>query len=165
MSHNAFSSTGHSPCPGGVWRVHLPAQRPARVIPRRICSREHVSVEFKVGPTREGPPDRGQRLSITSVNTPGRTTAAAFARYAHREVVADSAALQWPGLFVRRYRFPRVVDRFLVPGTSKRVAALLQLFTAHLVERYTDAALEKPDFRGGLPIRQLRKVTEFRSTL
>jgi len=34
-------------------------------------------------------------------------------------VLADSAALQWSGLYVRRYRFPRVVDRFLVPGTPE----------------------------------------------
>jgi len=207
------------------------------------------------------------------VNTPDRTTAAAFPRYAHGEVVADSASLHWPGLFVRRYRFSRVVDRVLVPATaeplmscvvggsaefrerevgeawvtrqirrgdifvthsktpyelrwhspvgeevdiiaihlavdpflaaleavypgkadkvkvidffgrdealahlcfacaemlsrrvlgkSKRVAALMQFFAAHLVESYTDAALEKPDFRGGLPIRQLRKVEDY----
>jgi AraC family transcriptional regulator len=47
-----------------------------------------------------------------------------------------------------------------LPGTSQRVAALTQLFAAHLVERYTDVALDKPDFRGGLPIRQLRKVQD-----
>ena len=37
---------------------------------------------------------------------PERTTAAAFPRYTNGEVVADSASLQWPGLFVRRIRFP-----------------------------------------------------------
>jgi AraC family transcriptional regulator len=206
------------------------------------------------------------------VNTPDRTTAAAFPRYTVGEVVADSASLQWRGLFVRRYRFPRVVDRFLVPATpealvtcqlagsaefrerdlggawitrqvqrgdifvtrskvpyetcwsspagqqldvilihiavdqlraaleavyadkagevevidffgrdealahlcfactemlasrapgeSKRVEALVQLLSAHLAEKYTDAAAEKADFRGGLPIRQLRKVED-----
>lgn len=213
------------------------------------------------------------RLPILSVNTPDRTTAAAFPRYAVGEVVADSAALQWRGLFVRRYRFPRVVDHFLVPATpeplitcqlagsaefherdlgqawvtrqmqrgdifvthskvpyetrfrspagqeldailihlavdelraalealcpgradtvevidffgrdealahlcfacaemlasrvpgeSKRIDALVHLFAAHLVERYTDAAAEKTDARGGLPIRQLRKVEDY----
>jgi methylphosphotriester-DNA--protein-cysteine methyltransferase len=40
------------------------------------------------------------------VNTPDRTTAAAFPRYAVGEVVADSASLRWRGLLVRRYRFP-----------------------------------------------------------
>ncbi len=207
------------------------------------------------------------------MNTPDRTTAAAFPRYTHGEVVADSAALQWPGLFVRRFRFPRVVDRFLVPATaeplvscvvggsaelqerevggawvtrqlrrgdlfvtrsrtpyelrwhspagegfdsialhlaldpflaaleavhpgkadevevvdffgrdpalahlcfacaemlsarvpgkSESVAALTQLLAAYLVERYTDAAPEKPDFHRGLPIRQLRAVEDY----
>ena len=187
--------------------------------------------------------------------------------------MADSASLQWSGLFVRRYRLPRVVDRFLVPATpepliscglagsaefrerevgdtwvtrqigrgdifvtrsktpyevrhsspvgqeleiiqvhvavdqwlasleavypgkaddvevidffgrdealahlcfacaemlsqrthgmSKRVTDLTQLIASFLVEKYTDAATEKPDFRGGLPIRQLRKVTDY----
>lgn len=213
------------------------------------------------------------RASILRVNTPDRTTAAAFPRYTVGEVVADSAALRWRGLFVRRYRFPRIVDRFLVPATpeplitcqlagsaefqerdvgaawltrqiqrgdifvthskvpyetrisspvgqeldvilvhiavdhflaaleavypgkadavtvmdffgrdealahlcfacaemlsarvpgeSKRVASLTQFFAAHLIETYTDAASEKLDFRGGLPIRQLRKVEDY----
>ena len=207
------------------------------------------------------------------VNPPDRTTAAAFPRYSNGEVLADSASLQWPGLFVRRSRFPRAVDRFLVPSTpeplmscvlagsaefrerdvgkawvrrqlkrgdifitrskvpyelgwrspageeldyiiihlavdqflaaleavypgtagevdvidffgrdealahlsfacaemlsmrtpgkSKRVAALTQLLAGYLVEKYTDAAPEKRDFRGGLPIRQLRKVEDY----
>jgi AraC family transcriptional regulator len=207
------------------------------------------------------------------VNTPDRTTAAAFLRYATGEVVADSAALQWRGIYVRRLRFPRVVDTFLVPATaepfiscvfhgsadfqereiggawvtrqlrrgeifvtrsktpyelrwrspageeldsvlihismdqylaaletmypgkagdvevidffgrdetlehlclacldmlagrvpgdSMRVEALARLLGACLVEKYTDAATVKPDFRGGLPIRQLRKVEDY----
>lgn len=48
-----------------------------------------------------------------------------------------------------------------VPGESKRVAALVQLLAAYLVEKYTDAASEKPDFHGGLPIWQLRKVEDY----
>lgn len=207
------------------------------------------------------------------MKTPERTTAAAFPRYAAGEVLADSASLRWPGLYVRRYRFPRVVDRFLVPATpepliscglagsaefrerdigqtwvtrqigrgdifvtrskipyevrfssrvgeeleiiqihlavdqslaaletvypgkadevevidffgrdealahlcfacaemlsaralgkSRRIADLTQLLASYLVENHTDAALEKPDFRGGLPIRQLRKVEDY----
>jgi AraC family transcriptional regulator len=51
--------------------------------------------------------------------TPSRTSAAAFPRYAAGEVLADSAALRWKELFVRRYRFPNVVDRFLVPATPE----------------------------------------------
>ena len=206
------------------------------------------------------------------MKTPDQTTAAAFPRYAAGEVLADNASLPWPGLYVRRYRFPRVVDRFLVPATpepliscglagsaefrerelgetwvtrqigrgdifvtrsktpyevrhssrvgeeleiiqvhvavdhwlesleavypgkgdevdvidffgrdealaclcfacakmlssgtlgkSKRVADLAQLIASFLAEKYTDRASEKPDFRGGLPIRQLRKVED-----
>ena len=205
--------------------------------------------------------------------TPERTTAAAYPRYLANQVLADSASFQWPGLFVRRYRCPRVVDRFLVPatpepliscglaglaefqerevgetwvtrqierghlfvtrsktpyevrfsspagqeleiiqihlavdqflavleavypgkpdqvevidfaghdealahlcfacadmlstrtpGNSRRIADLAHLFASYLVEKYTDVALEKPDFRGGLPIRQLRKVEDY----
>lgn len=207
------------------------------------------------------------------MTTPDRTTAAAFTRYATGEVVADSAVLQWPGLFARRIRFPRIVDTFLVPATaeplvscvirgsaefherevgeawltrrlepgdifvtrsrtpyelrfssrageeldsilihlaidqylaavdavypgkaeevevidffgrdealahlcygcaemlamqvpgeSKRLAALVQFFAMYLVEKYMDAASAKPDFRGGLPIRQIRKVEDY----
>src|SRR5881628_2815244 len=49
-----------------------------------------------------------------NANTPDRSTAAAFPRYLTGEVVADSVALQWPELYARRWRLPRVVDRFLV---------------------------------------------------
>lgn len=54
-----------------------------------------------------------------TLKTPERTTANAFPRYAAGEPLADSVSLQWKGLFVRRYRFPRVVDRFLVPATPE----------------------------------------------
>jgi len=57
--------------------------------------------------------------SSSSRKTPERTTAEAFPRFLGGEVLADSATLKWPGLFVRRYRFPRVVDGFLVPATSE----------------------------------------------
>ena len=207
------------------------------------------------------------------MNTPERSTAAAFPRYLTGEVVADSAALQWPGLFARHFRFPRVVDRLLipatpephiscnlrgtaefrerdvggawitrqirgrdlfvtrsrvpyevrfesppgqelealsihiavepflaamearyprqvhrvevidffgsdeilwhigltcaemlaarVPGKSPRVAALTQLFAAHLVEKYTEKGVRAQGYSGGVPIRQLRKVQDF----
>src|SRR2546423_3318556 len=207
------------------------------------------------------------------MDTPERSTAAAFPRYLTGEVVADSVALRWTGLFARRWRLPRVVDRFLVPATpephiscnlrgmaefqerdvggawitrqiragelfvtrshtpyevrfqsppgqeldnlslhiavepflaalearypgradrgevvdffgrdeilwpicltcaelltarvpgkSLRVAALTQLMAAHIVEKYTDTAVETPAYRGGLPIRQLRKVEDY----
>lgn len=53
------------------------------------------------------------------MTTPERTTAAAFPRYLTGEVVADSVALQWSGLYARRWRLPRVVDRLLVPATPE----------------------------------------------
>jgi AraC family transcriptional regulator len=53
------------------------------------------------------------------VSTPERTTAAEFPRYSNGEVLADSGSLRWPGLFVRRSRFPRAVDRFPVPATPE----------------------------------------------
>jgi AraC family transcriptional regulator len=207
------------------------------------------------------------------VPNPDSTTAAAFPRYLTGEVVADSVALQWPGLFARRWRLPRVVDRFLVPATpephiscnlrgmaefrerdvggawitrqigagdlfvtrsrtpyevhfqsppgeeldnlsihiavepflaaleacypgstdrvevvdffgrdeilwpicltcaellaarvpgkSPRVAALTQLFAAHLVEQYTETSVQMHGYSGGLPIRLLRKVQDY----
>jgi AraC family transcriptional regulator len=54
-----------------------------------------------------------------NVNTPDRSTAAAFPKYLTGEVVADSIALQWRGLYARRWRLPRVVDRLLVPATPE----------------------------------------------
>jgi len=53
------------------------------------------------------------------VTTPERSSAAAFPRYLSGEVVADSVALRWSGLFARRWRLPRVVDRLLVPATPE----------------------------------------------
>ena len=47
------------------------------------------------------------------------------------------------------------------PGTSHRVADLTRLLASFLVEKYTAAAPEKPDYRGGLPIRQLRKGEDY----
>jgi AraC family transcriptional regulator len=208
--------------------------------------------------------------------TPDRSTAAAFPRYLTGEMVADSVTLQWQGLYARRWRLPRVVDRLLVPATpephiscnlsgaaefeerdlggawltrkiragdlfvtrsrtpyevhfhspagqeldnlslhiavepflaalearypgraarvqvvdyfgrdeillpicrtcaellaarvpgkSPRVAALTQLFAAHLVEQYTNPVARAPVFSGGLPIHQLRKVEDYVAT-
>jgi AraC family transcriptional regulator len=77
---------------------------------------------------------RSRRL-IRFVKTPERTTAAAFSRYAAGEVVADSASLQWAGLYVRRYRFPRVVDRFLVPATPEPLISCSLAGSAEFRER------------------------------
>jgi AraC family transcriptional regulator len=70
-----------------------------------------------------------------SVTTPNRTTAAAFTRYAQGEIVADSAVLQWPGLYVRRLRFSRIVDRFLVPATAEPLISCVVRGTAEFQER------------------------------
>lgn len=66
---------------------------------------------------------------------PSRTTAAAFPRYSQGEVVADGAALQWQGLYVRRIRFPRVVDRFLVPATAEPLISCIVGGSAAFEER------------------------------
>ena len=47
------------------------------------------------------------------------------------------------------------------PGNSRRVADLTRLVASFLVENYTAAASKTPDFRGGLPIRQLHKVEDY----
>ena len=69
------------------------------------------------------------------VNTPERTSAAAYPRHLKGQVVADSMALHWPGLFVRRYKFPRVVDRFLVPATPEPLISCQLKGTAEFRER------------------------------
>jgi len=66
---------------------------------------------------------------------PERTTAAAFPRYSSGAVLADSASLQWPGLFVRRSRFPRAVDRFLVPATPEPLMSCVLAGSAEFQER------------------------------
>jgi AraC family transcriptional regulator len=58
-------------------------------------------------------------IQAARVKTPERTTAAAFPRYLRREILADSESLGWFGLYVRRWRFSRVVDRLLVPATAE----------------------------------------------
>jgi AraC family transcriptional regulator len=48
-----------------------------------------------------------------------------------------------------------------VPGKSARVTQLTKLLANYVAEKYTTAAAEKADFRGGLTVRQLRKVEEY----
>ena len=72
------------------------------------------------------------------MKTPDRTTAAAFPRYSSGEVVADSASLHWSGLYVRRIRFPRVVDRFLVPATAEPLISCVVGGSAEFEERELD---------------------------
>lgn len=46
-------------------------------------------------------------------------------------------------------------------GNTRRVADITRLFASYLVEKYTDAAREKAEVRGGLPIRQLHQVEDY----
>jgi AraC family transcriptional regulator len=55
-------------------------------------------------------------------------------------VLADSATLKWPGLFVRRYRCPRVVDGFLVPATAEPLITCTLNGSAEFQERDVDGA-------------------------
>ena len=81
------------------------------------------------------------------MKTPERTTAEVFPRYLGGEVVADSATLKWPGLFVRRYRFPRVVDGFLVPATAEPLIACTIAGSAEFEEPETGGAIGDGDER------------------
>jgi AraC family transcriptional regulator len=72
---------------------------------------------------------------LDSMKTPDRSTAAAFPRYLNGEVVVDSVALQWSGLYARRWRLPRVMDRFLVPATPEAHISCTLRGTAEFRER------------------------------
>src|SRR5205823_1744531 len=48
-----------------------------------------------------------------------------------------------------------------VPAKSERVSHLTKLIASCLAEKYTTAAAERAGFRGGLPVRQLRKVEDY----
>jgi hypothetical protein len=69
------------------------------------------------------------------MKAPERTTAQVFPRYLGGEVLANSATLKWPGLFVRCYGFPRVVDGFLVPATAEPLIACNIAGSAEFQER------------------------------
>ena len=64
-------------------------------------------------------------------------------------MLADSATLKWPGLFVRRYRFPRVVDGFLVPATAEPLIACTVAGSAEFEERETGGAWIRYPVRHG----------------
>jgi AraC family transcriptional regulator len=83
------------------------------------------------------------------VTTPDRSTAAAFPRYLTGEVVADSVALQWTGLYARRWRLPRVVDRFLVPATPEPHISCNLRGMAEFRERDVGGAWITRQIRGG----------------
>jgi hypothetical protein len=72
------------------------------------------------------------------MKAPERTTAEVFPRYLGGEVLADSTVLKWPGLFARRFRFPRVVDGFLVPATAEPLITCNLIGSAEFQERDID---------------------------
>jgi AraC family transcriptional regulator len=74
------------------------------------------------------------------MKTPDHTTAQVFPEYIGGEVIADSAALKWAGIFVRRYRFLRVVDSFLVPATTEPLIAAIIAGSAEFEEREVEGA-------------------------
>ena len=76
-----------------------------------------------------------EAITRAKTNTPDRSSAAAFSRYFAGELLADSMALQWPGLYARRVRNPRVVDRLLVPATPEPHIACNLRGTAEFRER------------------------------
>lgn len=84
-----------------------------------------------------------------NANTPERSTAAAFPRYLTGEVVADSVALHWPGLYARRWRLPRVVDRLLVPATPEPHISCNLGGMAEFRERDVGGAWITRQIRGG----------------
>jgi AraC family transcriptional regulator len=69
------------------------------------------------------------------MKAPERTIAEAFPQYIGGQVIADSATLKWPDLFVRPYRFPRIVDGFLVPATAEPLIAGIIAGSAEFEER------------------------------
>ncbi|HWQ93060.1 MAG TPA: hypothetical protein VN673_15395 [Clostridia bacterium] len=86
---------------------------------------------------------------MKKTTTPDRSTAAAFPRYLTGEVVADSVALQWQGLYARRWRLPRVVDRFLVPATPEPHISCNISGVAEFRERDVGGAWITRQIRGG----------------
>ena len=83
------------------------------------------------------------------MKAPERTTAEVFPRYVGGEVLADSATLKWSGLFVRRYRYARVVDGFLVPATAEPLIACNIAGSAEFDEREIGGPWPPLRVRGG----------------
>jgi AraC family transcriptional regulator len=69
------------------------------------------------------------------MSSPEHTTAELFPRYVKGKIVADSAARDWSGLFVRRYCLPRVVDSLIVPATAEPLIACIISGQAEVQER------------------------------
>lgn len=96
----------------------------------------HVAVEPLMAALHSAYP--GEADSVGVIDFFGRDESLAYVCFACAEMLADR-----------------------VPGSSRSISGLVQFLAAHLVEKYTDAAVNKADVRGGLPIRQLRKVEDY----
>ena len=78
-------------------------------------------------------------------------------------MLADSATLKWPGLIVRRYRFPSVVDGFLVPATAEPLIACIIAGSAEFQEREIGGAwLPRRVRRGELFVTRSKTPYELR---
>ena len=97
------------------------------------------------------------------MKAPERTTAQVFPRYLGGEVLVDSATLKWPGLFVRCYGFPRVVDGFLVPATAEPLIACTLAGSAEFQEREIGGAwLPRRVRRGDIFVTRTKTPYEMR---
>jgi AraC family transcriptional regulator len=89
-------------------------------------------------------------LAALEVRYPGKADRVEVVDFFGRDEILWSICLTCAELLAAR-----------VPGKSPRVAALTQLFAAYLVEKYTSTPGQTPVYRGGLPIRQLRKIEDY----
>ena len=97
------------------------------------------------------------------MKAPERTTAEVFPQYVGGQVLADSATLRWPGLFVRRYRYSRVVDGFLVPATAEPLITCNIAGSAEFEEREIGGVwLPRRVRRGDLFVTRSRTPYELR---
>src|SRR4051794_6036124 len=96
----------------------------------------HLAVDVYLAAVEAAHP--GQSESIDVIDFFGRDEALAHLCFACAEMLAER-----------------------VPAKSERVTHLTKLIASCLAEKYTTAATEKADFRGGLPVRQLRKVEDY----
>jgi len=80
---------------------------------------------------------------------PDGSTAASSPGYLAGELLADDMAFQWQGLYARRLRTPRVVDRSLVPATPEPHISCTLKGTAEFRERDTGGAWITRQIRPG----------------
>jgi AraC family transcriptional regulator len=123
----------------------------------------------KLAPVNSGTREKDRRdgdpgFQSSSVKTPDRTTAEAFPRFSSGQVLADSASLQWPGLYVRRARFPRFPDRLLVPATAEPLMSCVPAGSAKFQERDVGAWVRRQLQRGDIFVTRSRVPYELRSS-